>query len=66
MGLAMVAGNFAYGPLERILHTRKWLNVGGNALVLAFLLALAALARKNAACRRRSWRGWVCSGRVFR
>lgn len=30
MGLAMVAGNFAYGPLERLFGTRKWLNFGGN------------------------------------
>lgn len=44
MGLAMVAGNFAYGPLERLLGTRKWLVFGGNAVVLASLLALAALA----------------------
>jgi predicted MFS family arabinose efflux permease len=41
MGLAMVAGNFAYGPLERVLHTRKWLNFTGNALLLACLAALA-------------------------
>ncbi len=43
MGLAMVAGNFAYGPLERLLHSRKWLNFGGNALSLTCLLALMAL-----------------------
>jgi predicted MFS family arabinose efflux permease len=43
MGLAMVAGNFAYGPLERSLGTRKWLNFGGNLLVLACLVALALL-----------------------
>lgn len=42
MGLAMVAGNFAYGPLERLLGTRKWLVFGGNALVLACLAALWA------------------------
>lgn len=40
MGLAMVAGNFAYGPLDRILGTRKWLVFGGNALMLACLLGL--------------------------
>lgn len=40
MGLAMVAGNFVYGPLERVLKTRKWLIFGGN---LAVLLCLAAL-----------------------
>ena len=40
MGLAMVAGNFAYGPLDRILGTRKWLIFGGNAVVLACMAAL--------------------------
>jgi sugar phosphate permease len=40
MGLAMVAGNFAYGPLERLLGTRKWLVMGGNALMLACLIGL--------------------------
>lgn len=40
MGLAMVAGNFAYGPMERLLGTRKWLIFGGNSLMLACLLGL--------------------------
>ena len=40
MGLAMVAGNFAYGPLDRVLGTRKWLIFGGNAAVLACMVAL--------------------------
>ena len=40
MGLAMVAGNFAYGPMERLLGTRKGLIFGGNALMLACLLGL--------------------------
>ena len=42
MGLAMVAGNFAYGPLDRLLGTRKWLVFGGNALMLACLIGLYA------------------------
>lgn len=42
MGLAMVAGNFAYGPLERVFGTRKWLVFTGNAAVVACLLTLAA------------------------
>lgn len=42
MGLAMVAGNFAYGPLERIFRTRKWLVFTGNAAVLTCVLTLAA------------------------
>lgn len=30
MSLAMVVGNFAYGPLDRIFGTRKWIVVVGN------------------------------------
>ena len=37
MGLAMVAGNFAYGPLDRILGTRKGVVMGGNLLMLGCL-----------------------------
>ncbi|MEZ5910926.1 MAG: MFS transporter [Paracoccaceae bacterium] len=40
MGLAMVAGNFAYGPLERLLGNRKWLLFGGNALAAASVAGL--------------------------
>jgi len=40
MGLAMVLGNFAYGPLDRLLGTRKWLVLGGNTCALACLAAL--------------------------
>lgn len=42
MALAIVVGNFAYGPLDRILGTRKWLIMGGNLLCAACLLALWA------------------------
>ncbi|MCB2127944.1 MAG: MFS transporter [Rhodobacteraceae bacterium] len=31
MALAMVAGSFAYGPLDRIFGTRKWVVFAGNA-----------------------------------
>ena len=41
MALAMVAGNFAYGPLDRLLGTKKWGVFVGNA---AAALCLAALA----------------------
>lgn len=34
MGLAMVAGNFAYGPMERVLRSRKRLIMAGNLAVL--------------------------------
>lgn len=40
MGLAMVAGSFAYGPLERALGTRKWLIMGGNLIALACITGL--------------------------
>ena len=41
MGLAMVAGNFAYGPLDRWLGTRKWVILSGNLGVVLACLALA-------------------------
>jgi MFS family permease len=41
MGLAMIFGTFAYGPLDRIFRTRKWVIFGGNLLGT---LAIAALA----------------------
>ena len=43
MGLAMTLGIFAYGPLDRLLGTRKWVIFGGNAIVVvlcAFLVAV--------------------------
>ncbi|GGL66027.1 MFS transporter [Wenxinia marina] len=41
MGLAMIAGNFLYGPLDRLFGTRKWVVFGGNAICAASCLALA-------------------------
>jgi MFS family permease len=41
MGVAMVLGSVAYGPLERWLGKRKWLILGGNAGVLCCLIALS-------------------------
>ena len=40
MGIAMVLGNLAYGPLDRVLGTRKWLIFGGNGVMLLALIAL--------------------------
>lgn len=40
MGLAMIAGNFAYGPMERLLRSRKRVILGGNLLTLACLVGL--------------------------
>ncbi|MFT4148701.1 MAG: MFS transporter [Paracoccaceae bacterium] len=42
MALAIVAGNYAYGPLDRIFGTRKWVILGGNLLCAACILALWA------------------------
>ena len=53
MGGAMVLGNFAYGPLDRVLGTRKWLILGGNLGVLVCLLGLWAMPEVG---------GWVTLG----
>ncbi len=41
MALAMVAGSFAYGPLDQMLGTRKWVAFVGNVLGAVALAALA-------------------------
>lgn len=43
MGLAMVAGNFLYGPMDRLLKTRKWVVFGGNAIGALGCFALFAI-----------------------
>ncbi|SLN62549.1 Major Facilitator Superfamily protein [Falsiruegeria litorea R37] len=40
MGAAMIAGTFVYGPLDRILGTRKWVIFGGNLLSAVALTVL--------------------------
>ena len=40
MGVAMIAGTLTYGPLDRLVGSRKWVIFGGNAVAA---LALAAL-----------------------
>ncbi len=42
MGLAMVVGNFAYGPLDRLLGTRKWVVMFGNTAGMTCLFVLWA------------------------
>lgn len=49
VGLAMVAGNFAYGPLDRWLGRRKLVVVVGNVATLACLCALWWFAAASAA-----------------
>ncbi len=43
MGLAMVAGTFVYGPIDRIVGSRKWGIVGGNLCVAALCFPLFAV-----------------------
>lgn len=43
MGLAMVAGNFVYGPMDRIFGTRKWVVFVGNAIGALGCFALGSL-----------------------
>lgn len=43
MGLAMVAGNFLYGPADRLIGSHKWVVFGGN-LILAVIVATLWLA----------------------
>jgi MFS family permease len=43
MGIAMIIGNFAYGPLDRVFHTRKWVIFWGNFASAATLFALWAV-----------------------
>ncbi len=40
MGAAMIAGTFVYGPLDRILGTRKWVIFGGNLLGALAMISL--------------------------
>ena len=40
MALAMIVGSFAFGPLERLFHTRKWVIFAGNAAGAIALFAL--------------------------
>jgi predicted MFS family arabinose efflux permease len=42
MALAMIVGNFAYGPLDRLVGTRKWVILPGNLLATGALFSLWA------------------------
>lgn len=41
MGLAMIAGTLAYGPLDRVFGSRKWVILTGSVLAVAALFGLA-------------------------
>ncbi|MFU8777557.1 MAG: MFS transporter [Roseovarius sp.] len=40
MGMAMIAGTFAYGPLDRVFKSRKWVIFAGNTICTVAVLAL--------------------------
>ncbi|MBD3665637.1 MFS transporter [Sulfitobacter sp. TSTF-M16] len=43
MGIAMILGTLAYGPLDRVLPSRKWMIAGGTALTLLAGIGLIVL-----------------------
>lgn len=47
MGVAMVAGSFAYGPLDRFFGTRKWVILIGNLLGSFACLAIWAVPESS-------------------
>ncbi|PVA10511.1 MFS transporter [Pelagivirga sediminicola] len=49
MGIAMICGTLAYGPLDRVFGTQKWVIFGGNMTCAAACLLLAALVGQGAA-----------------
>ncbi|GAW36432.1 hypothetical protein RA2_03502 [Roseovarius sp. A-2] len=44
MGLAMVAGTLAYGPLDRVFKARKWVIFTGNLICALAIFALFGAA----------------------
>ncbi len=63
MGAAMIAGTFTYGPLDRILGTRKWVIIGGNvfSLVACLTLGLASVENLWAAVALFAMIGFFCA-----
>lgn len=47
MGVAMIIGNFAYGPLDRVFGTRKWVVLTGNLIAVACLIGMWASPAGN-------------------
>jgi hypothetical protein len=41
MSLSMIAGTFAYGPMDRIFKTRKWIILIGSSICVASIISLA-------------------------
>ncbi|MCB1382460.1 MAG: MFS transporter [Notoacmeibacter sp.] len=48
MAIAMVAGNFIYGPLDRLFGTRKWVAVAGCVIAVSAIAYLALNPRAGA------------------
>ncbi len=48
MGLAMIAGTLAYGPLDKALGSRKWMIAGGTLITLAAAVILIILPSHSA------------------
>ena len=47
MSLSMIAGTFAYGPMDRIFGTRKWIIFIGSSICLASIVSLALMEQKT-------------------
>ncbi|MGR3371924.1 MAG: MFS transporter [Pseudooceanicola nanhaiensis] len=47
LGIAVVTGTLAYGPGERIFHTRKWLAFTGSSIAALTCFVLIALPHDN-------------------
>lgn len=48
MGLAMIAGTLAYGPLDKALRSRKWMIVAGTLVTLIAALVLILVPSQSA------------------
>lgn len=48
MGLAMIAGTLAYGPLDKALPSRKWMIIGGTSAALIAAVVLIAVPSQSA------------------
>ena len=65
MGLAMVAGNFAYGPLDRCFGTRKWVIFTGNAMAAGLPYRPLGHAPARRLAHSPCWRASAFSARPF-
>ena len=54
MGVAQILGILAYGPMDRLLRSRKKVVLGGAAISVLLLAALALLPRPSLARRGRA------------